>query len=66
MTEEMKKGYVARVACANRSELVVLIYEMLETCLDEAEAALIKNKSAAEENVSLKSALIIIMQFPEI
>ncbi|MBP3702324.1 MAG: flagellar protein FliS [Lachnospiraceae bacterium] len=55
MTEEMKKGYVARVACANRSELVVLIYEMLETCLAEAEAELIKMKSAAGENAGLKS-----------
>lgn len=40
MTEEMKKGYVARIASANRSELVVLIYEMMEDCLSEAKASL--------------------------
>ena len=46
MTEEMKKGYVARIASANRSELVVLIYEMMEDCLSEAKASLSVKESS--------------------
>lgn len=40
MKEESKKAYVARVAQANPSQLISLIYEMMEECLTDTEEAI--------------------------
>lgn len=48
MTEEMKKGYVARIASANRSELVVLMYEIMDDCLSEAKSSLSTKADSGE------------------
>ena len=44
MTQTQKKEYTARVAQANRSELVVIIYELFFIAMDEAEQAFKKGK----------------------
>ena len=38
MNQEQRKEYTARVAQANRSELVVIIYELFLLAMEEAEA----------------------------
>lgn len=39
MTKEMKQNYTLRISQANKSELVVIIYEMLLTYIEDAEDA---------------------------
>ena len=44
MNQEQKREYTARVAQANRSELVVIIYELFLLAMDEADAAFAKGE----------------------
>lgn len=44
MNQEQRKEYTARVAQANRSELVVIIYELFLLAMDEAEKAFQKGE----------------------
>ena len=44
MNQEQKREYTARVAQANRSELVVIIYELFLLAMDEADAAFKKGE----------------------
>ena len=39
MTKEMKQNYTLRISQANKSELVVIVYEMLLTYIEDAKAA---------------------------
>ena len=38
MTKEMKQNYTLRISQANKSELVVIVYEMLLTYIEDAKA----------------------------
>lgn len=40
MTKEQTNGYAARVSQANASELVVILYEMIDECLQESKEQL--------------------------
>lgn len=50
MTREQIKEYTARVAQANRTELVVIIYELLLDCVREGNEAYLSGDSAEGEN----------------
>ena len=43
MTKEMKQQFTLKITRANKSQLVVILYEMLLTYLDEAQSAHEKN-----------------------
>ena len=47
MTKEMKQQFTLKITRANKSQLVVILYEMLLTYLDEAQSAHEKNDRAA-------------------
>lgn len=59
MTDEIKQAYTLRISQANRSEMVVIIYEMLFMYIDEAQSALREgNKDAFHDAIRKCTACI--------
>lgn len=61
MTDELKQAYTLRISQANKSEMVVIIYEMLFQYIDEARTAL-KDRKIDEFHEGIRKSVACIRE----
>lgn len=65
MTRERKQEFILRISQSNRSELVVIIYEIILTYLDEAKVAF-ENKEMTEYRDIIRKAQPFVSELMEV
>lgn len=60
MTSEEKRQFTARISQANKSELVVILFEMFDYCIEQAEDGF-KQKIYRKQTVILKVQKVVLV-----